>query len=62
MTWQRFKAQPHERKYNKHDGNITPRLCRICGKPTDNGSHTCRSCREFLKEQATERSAKENEH
>ncbi len=50
--WLPYKAKPHELKNRCR--NERPRYCRICGKPTNNGGNTCKSCGDFIKSKQQE--------
>ena len=43
--WEPFKALALERKNRRKKAHAAHSLCRICGRPTDNGGHVCSRCR-----------------
>ena len=48
--WLPFKANANERGNHKKARAEQARLCRICGKATNNGGAMCKSCADFIRQ------------
>jgi ribosomal protein L37E len=52
--WNKYAYGNKGGKYNNNKHMPKERLCRICGKPSNNGGTLCASCGDFIKRQRQE--------